>query len=63
METEKINKPQSEAMKRAKAKYYQKKKQDSEFMKQSREKALSYYYTHNKQQMKCSEDILLPIIF
>ncbi len=62
MESEKKNKPQSEAMKRAKAKYYQKKKQDSEFMKQSRERALLYYYTHNQQQIKCSVDVLLPKI-
>jgi len=62
METEKNYKPQSEAMKRAKAKYYQKKKQDDAFVKQNREKALSYYYTHNKQQAINDVDILLPMI-
>ena len=38
---EEINskKPQSEAVKRAKAKYYNKKKQDPEFMEQNRNKA------------------------
>ena len=62
MEIEKIYKPQSEAMKRAKAIYYQKKKQDAAFVKQNREKALSYYCTHNKQQTTNDVDILLPMI-
>lgn len=62
METERNYKPQSEAMKRAKAKYYQKKKLDAEFMKQSRERALRYYYTHNKGQINTNIDILLPMV-
>jgi hypothetical protein len=55
---EEINskKPQSEAVKRAKAKYYNKKKLDPEFMQQNRNKAKEYY-THNSErhQNKCKE--------
>jgi hypothetical protein len=55
---EEINskKPQSEAVKRAKAKYYSKKKLDPEFMEQNRNKAKEYY-THNSErhQNKCKE--------
>ena len=49
-------KPQSEAVKRAKAKYYNKKKLDPEFMEQNRNKAKEYY-THNSErhQNKCKE--------
>ena len=42
-------KPQSEAVKRAKAKYYNKKKLDPEFMEQNRNKAKEYY-THNSER-------------
>ena len=42
----KPKKPQSDAVKRAKAKYYNKKKLDPEFMEQNRNKAKEYY-THN----------------
>ena len=42
----KPKKPQSEAVKRAKAKYYNKKKLDPEFMEQNRSKAKEYY-RHN----------------
>ena len=49
-------KPQSEAVKRAKAKYYIKKKLDPEFMEQNRNKAKEYYI-HNteRHQNKCKE--------
>jgi hypothetical protein len=42
---EEINskKPQSDAVKRVKAKYYSKKKLDPEFMEQNRSKAKEYY--------------------
>ena len=48
---EEINskKPQSEALKRAKAKYYNKKKLDPEFMEQNRNKA-KQYYIHNTER-------------
>ena len=36
----------SEAVKRAKAKYYQKKKQDEEYMQDMRKRALDWYYKH-----------------
>ena len=36
----------SEAVKRAKAKYYQKKKEDEEYMKDMRRRALEWYYKH-----------------
>ena len=42
-------KPQSEAVKRAKAKYYNKKKLDPEFMEQNRNKAKEYY-RHNSER-------------
>ena len=55
---EEINskKQQSEAVKRAKAKYYNKKKLNPEFMEQNRSKAKEYY-THNSErhQNKCKE--------
>ena len=53
---EEKKKPQSEALKRAKAKYYSKKKLDPEFMEQNRSKA-KQYYTHNSErhQNKCKE--------
>jgi hypothetical protein len=55
---EEINskKPQSEAVKRGKAKYYSKRKLDPEFMEQNRNKAKEYY-THNSErhQNKCKE--------
>jgi hypothetical protein len=53
---EEKKKPQSEALKRAKAKYYSKKKLDLEFMEQNRNKAKEYY-THNSErhQNKCKE--------
>ena len=49
-------KPQSEAVKRAKAKYYNKKKLSPEFMQQNRNKA-KQYYIHNSErhQNKCKE--------
>ena len=53
---EETKKPQSEAVKRAKAKYYNKKKLDPEFMEQNRNKAKEYYI-HNteRHQNKCKE--------
>ena len=39
----KSKKPQSDTVKRAKAKYYNKKKLDPEFMEQNRSKAKQYY--------------------
>ena len=49
-------KPQSDAVKRAKAKYYNKKKLSPEFMQQNRNKA-KQYYIHNSErhQNKCKE--------
>ena len=52
----KPKKVQSESLKRAKAKYYSKKKLDPEFMEQNRSKATQYYIQnseHHKQ--KCRE--------
>ena len=46
---EEKKKPQSEALKRAKAKYYNKKKLDPEFMEQNRIKA-KQYYIHNTER-------------
>ena len=46
---EEKEKPQSETLKRAKAKYYNKKKLDPEFMEQNRIKAKEYY-THNSER-------------
>jgi adenylosuccinate synthase len=40
---------QSEALKRAKAKYYQKKKLDPEFIKKNVEKAKEYFESHRDQ--------------
>ena len=56
IEEVKPKKPQSDAVKRAKAKYYNKKKLDPEFMEQNRNKAKEYY-THNSErhQNKCKE--------
>lgn len=56
IEEAKPKKPQSDAVKRAKAKYYSKKKLDPEFMEQNRSKAKEYY-THNSErhQNKCKE--------
>ena len=41
--------PQSESLKRAKAKYYQKKKEDLEFVEQNRLKAKEYFELHRDQ--------------
>ena len=46
---EETKKPQSDAVKRAKAKYYSKKKLDPEFMEQNRNKAKEYY-RHNSER-------------
>ena len=46
---EETKKTQSEAVKRAKAKYYKKKKLDPEFMEQNRNKAKEYY-RHNSER-------------
>ena len=46
---EETKKTQSEAIKRAKAKYYSKKKLDPEFMEQNRSKA-KQYYMHNSER-------------
>ena len=56
IEEVKPKKTQSDAVKRAKAKYYNKKKLDPEFMEQNRNKAKEYY-THNSErhQNKCKE--------
>ena len=42
-------KPQSETVKRAKAKYYNKKKLDPEFMEQNRSKAKQYYINNSER--------------
>ena len=49
IEEVKPKKPQSDAVKRAKAKYYNKKKLDPEFMEQNRSKA-KQYYMHNSER-------------
>ena len=49
IEEVKPKKTQSEAVKRAKAKYYNKKKLDPEFMEQNRNKA-KQYYIHNSER-------------
>ena len=46
---EEKKKPQSEALKRAKAKYYSKKKLDPEFMEQNRSKAKQYYMNNSER--------------
>ena len=46
---EETKKPQSDAVKRAKAKYYNKKKLDPEFMEQNRNK-VKQYYIHNSER-------------
>ena len=46
---EETKKPQSEAVKRAKAKYYNKKKLDPEFMEQNRNKAKQYYLNNSER--------------
>ena len=46
---EETKKPQSDAVKRAKAKYYSKKKLDPEFMEKNRNKAKEYY-RHNSER-------------
>ena len=46
---EETKKPQSEAVKRAKAKYYNKKKLDPEFMEQNRSKAKQYYMNNSER--------------
>ncbi len=51
IEEVKPKKPQSEALKRAKAKNYSKKKLDPEFMEQNRNKAKEYY-THNSERQQ-----------
>ena len=49
IEEAKPKKPQSDSVKRAKAKYYNKKKLDPEFMEQNRSKAKEYY-RHNSER-------------
>ena len=52
----KPKKTQSDAVKRAKAKYYSKKKLDPEFMEQNRNKAKEYYiHNSERHQNKCKE--------
>jgi hypothetical protein len=53
---EEKKKPQSESLKRAKVRYYSKKKLDPKFMEQNRNKAKENY-THNSErhQNKCKE--------
>ena len=46
---EETKKTQSEAVKRAKAKYYNKKKLDPEFMEQNRSKAKQYYINNSER--------------
>jgi hypothetical protein len=41
--------PQSESLKRAKAKYYQKKKEDPDFIKKNADKAKEYFEQHRDQ--------------
>ncbi len=52
----KPKKVQSESLKRAKAKYYSKKKLDPEFMDQNRNKAKQHYIQNSEQhKQKCRE--------
>ena len=48
----KDKKPTSEAMKKAKAKYYQKKKLDEAYMQDMRNRAFTYYHTMNPYALK-----------
>ena len=48
----KQKKPTSEAMKKAKAKYYQKKKLDESYMQDMRNRAFTYYHTMNPYALK-----------
>jgi hypothetical protein len=48
----KPKKPQSEALKRAKAKYYQKKKQDPLYVQDMRDRALKWYYIKNLNEIE-----------
>ena len=48
----KEKKPTSEAMKKAKAKYYQKKKLDEAYMQDMRNRAFTYYHTMNPYALK-----------
>ena len=48
----KPKKPQSEALKRAKAKYYQKKKQDPLYVQDMRDRALKWYYKKNLNEIE-----------
>ena len=50
--TVKDKKPTSEAVKRAKAKYYQKKKLDEAYMQDMRNRAFTYYHTMNPYALK-----------
>ena len=52
--TVKPKKVQSEAVKKAKAKYYQKKKEDAEFMEKIKEKSKNYYH-ENKDKPEFKE--------
>jgi len=48
----KPKKPQSEVLKRAKAKYYQKKKQDPLYVQDMRDRALKWYYKKNLNEIE-----------
>jgi hypothetical protein len=48
----KEKKPSSDALKRAKAKYYQKKKLDEVYMQDMRNRACTYYHTMNPYALK-----------
>ena len=48
----KEKKPASDALKRAKAKYYQKKKLDEAYMQDMRNRAFTYYHTMNPYALK-----------
>ena len=53
----------SEAVKRAKAKYYQKMKQDETYMQNMRNKALNWYYQNKAKSNPANEiEIYLPEI-
>ena len=56
----KEKKPTSEAMKRAKAKYYQKKKLDEAYMQDMRDRAYKNYYEKKERNRIKETNIYLP---
>ena len=56
----KDKKPTSEAMKKAKAKYYQKKKLDEAYMQDMRDRAYKHYYEIKERNRIKETNIYLP---